>query len=81
VNILQFSFSLSYTGPRILLYTFLSKIFICFLSLSRHIWEDDIKMDHTKMALESMDWIGLAQDGDKLWALFFSNMAMNFQVP
>jgi hypothetical protein len=35
VNILQFSFSLSYeyTGSRILLYTFLSKMFNCFLSL------------------------------------------------
>jgi hypothetical protein len=33
VNILQFSFSLSYTGPKILLYTFLSKVFNCFLSL------------------------------------------------
>jgi len=33
VNILQFSFSLSYTGRKILLYTFLSKIFSCFLSL------------------------------------------------
>ena len=33
VNILQFSFSLSRTGPKILLYTFLSKMFICFLSL------------------------------------------------
>ena len=34
VNILQFSFSLSYTGLKILLYTFLSKMFNCFLSLS-----------------------------------------------
>jgi hypothetical protein len=33
VNILQFSFSLSYTGPKILLYTFLSKMFNCILSL------------------------------------------------
>jgi len=33
VNILQFLFSLSYTGPKILLYTFLSKMFNCFLSL------------------------------------------------
>ena len=33
VNILQFSFPLLYTGPKILLYTFLSKMFICFLSL------------------------------------------------
>jgi hypothetical protein len=33
VNVLQFSFSLSYTGPKILLYTLLSKMFSCFLSL------------------------------------------------
>jgi hypothetical protein len=33
VNILQFSFSLSYTGPKTLLYTFLSKIINYFLSL------------------------------------------------
>ena len=34
VNILQFSFSLSYTGPKILLYAFILKTFGCFLSLS-----------------------------------------------
>ena len=34
VNIPQFSFSLSYTGPKILLHTFLSKMFNCFLSVS-----------------------------------------------
>jgi hypothetical protein len=33
VNILQFSFSLSYTGPKILLYTSVSKILICLLYL------------------------------------------------
>ena len=33
VNILKFSFSLSYTWPKILLYTFVSKMFSCFLSL------------------------------------------------
>ena len=33
VSILQFSFSLSYTGPKILLYTFLSKTFSWFLFL------------------------------------------------
>ena len=32
INILKFSISLSYTGPKILLHTFLSKMFICFLS-------------------------------------------------
>jgi hypothetical protein len=33
-NCMNFSFSLSYTGDRILLYTFLSKMFNCFLPLS-----------------------------------------------
>jgi hypothetical protein len=33
VNIIQFYFSLSYPGPRILVYTFLSKMSQCFLSL------------------------------------------------
>ena len=33
INILQFSFSLSYTGPKILVYTLLSKMFNCFVSL------------------------------------------------
>jgi hypothetical protein len=33
VSTLKFSFSLSYSGPKILLYTFLSKMFNCFLSL------------------------------------------------
>jgi len=33
VNSLQFYFSFSYTGPKILLYTFLSKMFNCSLSL------------------------------------------------
>jgi len=32
VNILQFSFTLSYTDRKILLYSFLSKMFVCFLS-------------------------------------------------
>jgi hypothetical protein len=33
VNILQFSFSLSYKGPKIFLYTLLSETFNCFLPL------------------------------------------------
>jgi hypothetical protein len=46
VNIFQFSFSLSYTGPKILLYTFLSKKFICFLSLfvSMQVFEAYVKV-------------------------------------
>jgi hypothetical protein len=34
VNIVQFYFSLSYTGPKILLHTFFPKLFMCFLSPS-----------------------------------------------
>jgi hypothetical protein len=33
VNVLQFSFSWSYIGLKILLYTFLSKMFVFYLSL------------------------------------------------
>jgi len=46
VNILQFSFSMSYPGFKILLYTFLSKMFICFLSLfvSIHVSDAYIKV-------------------------------------
>jgi hypothetical protein len=43
----------------------------------RHIWEDNIEMDH--MELEGMDWIDMAQDEDKWWAVV--NMAMNFRFP
>jgi hypothetical protein len=39
VNILRLSLSLSYTGPKIILQTFLSKVFICFqfLFVSIHV--------------------------------------------
>jgi hypothetical protein len=40
---------------------------------------DNIKMDPTKITLESIDWISLTQDEDKWWALL--KMAMSFQVP
>ena len=42
VIILQFSFSLSYTGPKILLYTSLSKMFNCFLSLFVSVQVSDV---------------------------------------
>jgi hypothetical protein len=42
-------------------------------------WEDNIEVDHTKIALEGIDWISLAQDEDKWWAVL--NTAVNFQVP
>src|SRR5215510_1296041 len=42
VNILQFSFALPYIGPRILLYTSLSKMFNCFLSVFVSIQVSDV---------------------------------------
>ena len=45
----------------------------------RHRWEDNIKMDLQEMGSWGMDWIELAQDGDRWWALV--NAVMNFRVP
>jgi hypothetical protein len=42
-------------------------------------WEDNIKMDLKEAGCGTMDWIGLAQDGDKLRALV--NAVMNLRVP
>jgi hypothetical protein len=42
-------------------------------------WEDTIKMDLQEEGRGGMDWIGLAQDRDRWWALV--NAVMNFQVP
>ena len=42
-------------------------------------WEDNIKMDLQEVGCGGMDWIGLAQDRDRLWALV--NAAMNLRVP
>ena len=46
VNILQFSLSFSYTGYKILVYTFLLKMFICVLSLfvSNQVSDADVKI-------------------------------------
>jgi hypothetical protein len=32
---------------------------------ARSRWDDDIKVDLTKLGLGGMDWIHLAQDGDR----------------
>jgi hypothetical protein len=32
-------------------------------------WEDNIKMDSQKSECGGMEWIGLAQDRDRWWAL------------
>jgi hypothetical protein len=42
-------------------------------------WEDNIKMDLQEVGCGSMDWIELAQDTDRWWALV--NVVMNIQSP
>ena len=46
---------------------------------TRHIWEDNIKMDLQVVGCRGMDWIELAQDRDSWRALV--NAAMNLRVP
>ena len=45
----------------------------------RHRWEDNIKMDLQEVRCGGMDWIELAQDRDRWWALV--NVVMNLRVP
>jgi hypothetical protein len=42
-------------------------------------WEDNIKKDPQKLKWRSMDWIALAQDADRCWALV--SAAINLLVP
>jgi hypothetical protein len=49
------------------------------LGRPRHRWEDNIKMDLQEVACRGMDWIKLAQDMDRWWALV--NAVMNLRVP
>jgi len=42
-------------------------------------WEDNIKMDLREVEWGGMDWIDLAQDWDRWWALV--NAVMNLRVP
>jgi hypothetical protein len=41
-------------------------------------WEDNIKMDLQEVGCGCMDWIGLAQDRDRCWALV--NAVMNLRI-
>jgi len=49
------------------------------LGRPRHRWKDNIKIDHQVVGCEGMDWIDLAQERDRCWALV--NAIMNFRVP
>jgi hypothetical protein len=49
------------------------------LGRPRHRWENNIKMDLQEVGCWGMDWIELAQDGDRWRALV--NAVMNLQVP
>jgi len=42
-------------------------------------WEDNIKTDLQEVGFGGMDWIKLAQDRDRWWALV--NAVMNLWVP
>ena len=49
------------------------------LGRHRRRWEDNSRMDLREVGCGGMDWIELAQDGDRRWALV--NAVMNFRVP
>jgi len=49
------------------------------LRRTRRRWEDNIKMDLQEVGCGGMDWIELAQDRDRWWALV--NAVMNLRVP
>ena len=48
------------------------------LGRPRRRWEDNIKMDVQEVGCGGMDWIDLAQDKDRWWALV--NVVMNLRV-
>ena len=49
------------------------------LGRPRHRWEDNIKMDLQEVECRGMDWIELAQDRDRWWALV--HVVMNRRAP
>jgi hypothetical protein len=49
------------------------------LERPRRRWEDNIKMDLQEVGCGGMNWIGVAQDGDRWEALVIA--VMNLRVP
>jgi hypothetical protein len=49
------------------------------LGRPRRGWEDNIKMDLREIGFRDVDWIHLAQDRDRWWALV--NTVMKLRVP
>jgi hypothetical protein len=49
------------------------------LGRPRHRWEDNIKMDLQEVGRGHVDWMELAQDRDRWWALV--GTVRNFWVP
>ena len=49
------------------------------LGRPRHRWEDNIKMDLQEVGCGGVDWIELAEDRDRWWALV--NVILNLRVP
>jgi hypothetical protein len=45
----------------------------------RHRWQDNIKINLQEVGWEGVDWIGMAEDRDRWWALV--NAVMNLRVP
>jgi hypothetical protein len=48
------------------------------LGRPRHRWEDGVRMDLKEIGLGGVDWIPLAQDRDRWWAVV--SAVMNLQV-
>jgi hypothetical protein len=49
------------------------------LGRPRRRWEDNIKMDFRELGFGDVDWINLAQNRDRWWAVV--NTVMNLRVP
>jgi hypothetical protein len=60
---------------------FFYKIYVTLLSVPRHRWRNNIKMDIQKLGWGSMKWVDLAQDMWRWRALVSGVTVMNVRVP